>query len=128
MKSRRGISLIEVMVAVTLLGMIVTVHTMVTLQFAYRNRVAAAGVNRAAAMSAAVDLFTTMPFSSLAANDGCTDIAVPAQYPHERCVTITSLSATTVRIQIVITPDNAALTADTRQLDRSAPMGSGPFL
>ena len=52
MKSRRGISLIEVMVAVTLLGMIVTVHTMVTLQFAYRNRVAAAGVNRAAAMSA----------------------------------------------------------------------------
>ena len=68
MKQRKGISLIEVVVAVTLLGLIATVHTVVTLRYAVRNRTAAIGVDRATAISTAVDLYATMPFASLPAS------------------------------------------------------------
>lgn len=127
MKSRRGISLIEVMVAMTLLGMMATVHTVVTMRFAVRNRIAAAGVNRAAAMSAAVDLYSTMPYTALASNTGCTTLTVPALYQHQRCVTITSLSTTIVRVQISIVPTNTAFQTEVRSVDRAAPPSGSLF-
>lgn len=127
MKARRGISLIEVLVAVTLLGMMATVHTMVTMKFAVRNRVAAAGVNRTAAMSAAVDLYTTMPYANLGANTGCTSMTVPAMYPHQRCITITAVSTTVARIRIIIAPTGSAFRADTTFVDRSGPPTANLF-
>ncbi len=127
MKSRRGISLIEVMVAMTLLGMMATVHTVVTMRFAVRNRIAAAGVNRAAAMSAAVDRFSTMPYTALATNTGCTTLAVPALYQHQRCILITALTTTVARVRIIILPTNTAFRPDTTWLDRAAPLSGSLF-
>jgi prepilin-type N-terminal cleavage/methylation domain-containing protein len=127
MKNRRGISLIEVLVAVVLLGLIATVHTGVTLQFSVRNRIAASGVNRTAAMSSAVDLYSTMPYTSLAGNTGCTTLTVPAMYPHQRCVTVSALSAYVARIQIIIDPTNSAFRSDTTWIDRAAPPGAALF-
>lgn len=127
MKARRGISVIEVMVAITLLGMMATVHTVVTMRFALRNRIAAVGVHRASAMSAAVDLFTTMPYASLGAAEGCVDVTVPAQYPHERCLDLTAAAANVTRLEIIIRPSNTAFRPDTTYLDRSAPLGGGVF-
>lgn len=127
MKNRRGISLVEVVVAVTLLGMMATVHTVVTMRFAVRNRVAAIGVNRAAALSNAVDLFTTMPYSAIATNTGCTTITLPAKYPHTRCVSTTAPAGVITRIQIIITPTNTAFRADTVSLDRAQPPAGSLF-
>lgn len=127
MKNRRGVSLIEVMVAVTLLGLIATVHTVVTMRYALRNRIAAIGVNRAAAISNAVDLFTTMPFASVATNTGCTTITTPSAYAHTRCVTTTAVTGTITRVQIIITPTNTAFRPDTVSLDRSAPPAGSLF-
>lgn len=121
MRNRRGISLVEVVVAVTLLGMMATVHTVVTMRYAVRNRVAAIGVSRAAALSNAVDLYTTMPYSTIATNTGCTTITAPAQYAHTRCVTTTAPAGAITRIQIIITPTNTAFRADTVSLDRAQP-------
>ena len=127
MKNRRGISLVEVVVAVTLLGMMATVHTLVTMRYALRNRVAAVGVNRAAAISTAVDLFSTMPYSSIATNSGCATIATPAEYAHQRCVTTTALSGTITRVEIIITPTNTAFRPDTVRVDRSKPPAGALF-
>lgn len=127
MKARRGVSVIEVLVAVTLLGMMATVHTAVTLQFALKNRIAAVGVNRAAAMSNAVDLFSTMPYASLSANAGCTTISVPARYEHQRCLTLSALAANVTRLRIIINPTNTAFRPDTTLLDRAAPLSTGVF-
>lgn len=121
MKNRSGISLIEVMVAVTLLGMIATVHTIVTLRYAVRNRAAAIGVSRAAAVNNAVDLFTTMPYANLGTNTGCVTLSVPADYPHQRCVTATALTSNITRMQIIIQPTNTAFKRDTANVDRAAP-------
>lgn len=121
MKNRRGVSLVEVMVAMTLFGIMITAHTLVTMRYALRNRIAAVGVNRAAAMSTAVDLFSTMPFTSLDANDGCATISDQPEYIHQRCVTLTQPSGSITRVRIIITPTNAELRPDTVLVDRARP-------
>jgi prepilin-type N-terminal cleavage/methylation domain-containing protein len=126
-RSRRGVSLIEVMVAVVLLGMMATVHTIVTLRYAVRNRAAAIGVNRAAAISNAVDLFTTMPFASVATNTGCATITEPTAYPHQRCVTTSAVSSTITRVEIIIVPTNTAFRPDTVRVDRAQPPAGSLF-
>ncbi|MEX2182065.1 MAG: prepilin-type N-terminal cleavage/methylation domain-containing protein [Gemmatimonadaceae bacterium] len=127
MRARRGVSLIEVMVAVTLLGVMVTAHTLVTMRYALRNRVAAVGVNRAAAISTAVDLFSTMPYTSLGANTGCETIDDQSDYVHDRCVTLTTPTGTITRVQIIIVPANAALRPDTVTVDRAQPPAGALF-
>ena len=120
-KNRRGISLVELMVAVTLIGLIVTAHTMVTMRYAVQNRTSAIGVDRAAAISTAVDLYSTMPFASLAGATGCTTITTMVNYVHDRCVTITSPTQAIRRVQIIIRPANTAFRSDTVRVDRSLP-------
>lgn len=121
MRNRRGISLIEVMVAVTLLGLMATVHTVVTMRYALRTRVAAIGVDRASAISTAVDMYSTMPFANLASSTGCTTVTALVSYRHQRCVTITSPTQAIRRIRIIIIPTNTAFRSDTVRVDRSLP-------
>lgn len=123
MKQRAGISLIEVLVAVTLLALIATVHTTVTLRYAVRNRTAAIGVDRATAISTAVDMYATMPFASLPAvgAETCTTVTTLVNYQHQRCVTVTSPTQAIRRIQIRIVPSNTTFRSDTLRVDRSLP-------
>lgn len=123
MMNRKGISLIEVLVAVVLLGMIATVHTVVTLRYAVRNRASAVGVDRATAISTAVDMYATMPFASLPASgtSSCTTVTDQVGYPHQRCVSVTSPTQAIRRIQIIIQPSNTSFKSDTVRVDRSLP-------
>ncbi len=121
MKNRRGISLIELMVAVTLMGLIVTAHTLVTMKYAVSTRTSAIGVDRASAVSTAVDLYSTMPYASLSTSTGCTTITTMVNYVHDRCVTITNPTQAIRRIQIIIRPANTAFRSDTVRVDRSLP-------
>jgi prepilin-type N-terminal cleavage/methylation domain-containing protein len=125
--NRRGVSLIEVMVALTLFGLIATVHTVATMRYGLRTRVAAIGAARAAAVSTAVDLFSTMPRASIAAAAGCTDVEENIHYYYQRCVTVSAVTATITRIEIVITPVNTALAATTVTVDRVTGNSTPPF-
>ena len=127
LRPRRGISLVEVVVAVALLSIMVTVHTLVTMRFAMRTRTASAGVHRSAAIATAADMFATMPYGSIATNTGCVTISQPAEYVHERCVTTTAAASAITRIRIIITPANADFRADTVQVDRTAPPAGSLF-
>jgi len=130
-RGRQGISLVEVMVAVTLLGLIATVHSAVTLQYALRNRAVAVGVNRAAALSTAVDRFATLPYDSLAVlaarNGGCTRVTTNARYLHDRCISTTNPTQAILRVQIIIRPENPILRPDTVSVDRSLPPSGSIF-
>ncbi len=123
MRNRKGISLIEVLVAVTLLGLMATVHTVVTYRYALRNRVAAVGVDRATAISTAIDMYATMPFASIPASgtSACTTVTELVNYQHQRCVSVSSPTQVIRRIQIIIQPSNTAYRADTVRVDRSTP-------
>jgi prepilin-type N-terminal cleavage/methylation domain-containing protein len=125
--AREGVSLIEVMVALTLFGMIATVHTVATMRYGLQARVAEIGASRAQAVQAATDLYSTMVRGSIAAATGCTPFTDDPKYPYTRCVTVSAVTATISRIMIVITPDNAALKADTLYVDRVTGNSTPPF-
>jgi prepilin-type N-terminal cleavage/methylation domain-containing protein len=127
MKNRRGVSLIEVMVALTLFGMIATVHTVATMHYGLRARVAEIGSSRAQAVQAATDLYSTMARGSIAGATGCINITDDPKYPYARCVTVSAVSGTVSRIQIIITPVNTALKADTIRVDRVTGNSTPPF-
>jgi len=110
--------LIEVMVALTLFGLIATVHTVATMRFGLRTRLSAVQSSRSAALSSAVQLYSTMPRASIASNLGCTTISTLEGYAHQRCVTTTVVTGTTNRIRIIIRPTNIAFRADTLWVDR----------
>lgn len=122
--NRRGISLVEIMVAVTLLGILVTAHTMVTMNYAIQTRTVGLGVDRAAALSAAVDLYATRPFASIAADTvggGCTRITSMTRFEHDRCIAITEPTQAITRVRIIIRPVDTSLRPDTVYVDRSLP-------
>lgn len=124
-QSRRGISLVEVMVAVTLLGILVTAHTLVTMNYALQTRNVGLGVDRSAALSAAVDLYSTMRFDSLsvvAARDGgCSRITTMTRFLHDRCIALTEPTQAITRVRIIIRPVDTILRPDTVFVDRSLP-------
>ncbi len=127
MRNRSGVSLIEVMVALVLFGVIATVHTAVTQRYAVRQRVAEVGAARAAAIAQAIDLYSSMPRASLASSTGCTTVTDYPKYTFTRCVTMAVVSGNVSRITIVITPTNTALTPVTLTVDRVTVSTNPPF-
>lgn len=129
-RARRGISLVEIMVAVTLLGLLVTAHTLVTLNYALQTRNVGVGVDRASALSTAVDLYSTRPFASITTDTiggGCTRVTVIEKFPYDRCVALTSPTQAITRVRIIIQPVDTALRPDTVYVDRSLPAPGSIF-
>lgn len=118
MKQRRGVSLIEVMVALVLFGMIATVHTVATMRFGLSQRIAALGAARTAAAATATEMFAAMPRTEIVGQVGCQTIDGDSRYVHTRCISVETLTSTLTRVQIVITPSNAGLRPDTLFVDR----------
>lgn len=127
MQARRGVSLIEVMVALVLFGIIATVHTVATMRYGMRQRITALGTARTAAVSQAIDLYSAMPRASIASNTGCSTITDFPNFPYTRCVSVTAASGTISRVQIIITPQNTALKPDTVTVDRVTANTTPPF-
>lgn len=127
MKARTGVSLIEVMVSLVLFGIIATVHTVATMRYGLRQRITALGASRAAAVSQAIDLYSSMPRGSIASNTGCTDITVFPNFPFRRCVSTSAVNSAVTRVRIIITPSNSALKPDTVTVDRVTANTTPPF-
>lgn len=127
MRARRGVSLIEVMVALVLFGVIATFHTVATLRYGERANLASIGAARAAAIAQAIDLYSSMPRTAIASNTGCSTITTYPKFPHQRCVATAALTATLTRITIRIVPSNAALRPDTVRVDRVTTVNNPVF-
>ena len=127
MRARAGVSLIEVMVALVLFGIIATVHTVATLRYGVRQRVTALGTARTAAIAQAIDLYSAMPRASIATSTGCTTVTDYANFPYTRCVSTSTVSGTMTRITIVIRPENTSLKPDTLTVDRVTANSTPPF-
>lgn len=117
-KNRKGVSLIEVMVALTLFALIAVVHAQATMSYGFRTRVVALGQARALAVATASDMFSTMPRGAIAGFSGCTTINDLPEFPHDRCVETSALSQSITRVTIRIVPANPDLRPDTVTVDR----------
>lgn len=126
-KNREGVSLIEVMVALTLFALIASVHTVATMRYGFQARAVALGQARALAVATAADLYATMPRAAIAGSTGCTTITDLPEFPHQRCVSTTAVTSSVTRVMIRIVPTNTNLLPDTVTVDRVTGSASSVF-
>lgn len=124
-QGERGFSLLEIVVAMTLLAFVVV--GVAQLNFALARRVynVSGGAARDGVLAQQLNEFAAMPFDSLKGRAGTVTVNKPP-IPYSRTVTVDSLSPKLRRVTIVITPLNPVFKSDTLVLDRTKP-GKNPF-
>lgn len=126
MKPREGVSLVEVLVAITLMTIVLTALSGLSFQAARQTtRLSGDGYRQAVLMQES-NRVTATPFASLPGLAGCTTENGGA-FPHTRCVTVTNLSTSRRRVQIVVTPTQPGVRPDTTVIDRTNPPTVNPL-
>ena len=124
-KQRRGLTLPEVVMAVVLLALLASSHSLLTLRFTQRQKAVTLGVYRSAALQTVVNRWVSLPFDSLAAKAGCTTVNdTPLAYT--KCITVTTVSATRKTVRIILTP-STLLKPDTVSFDRAKMSTTNPL-
>jgi Tfp pilus assembly protein PilV len=126
MAARAGASLIELLVAVTLLGVVLTSLAGLSFDAARRSiRVAGSGYMQGV-VTQEVNRLTALPFNQLPAAGGC--IAVTSGiFPHKRCVTVTDITSMQRQIQLIVTPAQQGVAPDTVTFVRYNPPSANPL-
>lgn len=124
MKNRSGVSLVEVIVAMTLLGVVLSSLAGLTFQASRRTTTVAAEGYRQGILVQEVNRLTATPWASLAGAAGCTTVT-GGTFPHTRCATVSSLSSTMRQVRVIVTPTQPNVLPDTVTFQRSnAPAGN----
>ncbi len=122
-KSRRGLILMEVIVAMTLLALIMTPLAAMVYKITARNHRTVGNTYRNAVVMHQVNLLESLPYDSLA--QGTRVDSVTAQpYPHKVTVTVTEYFSRwrlqAKRVTLVVAPKNQLYKPDTINFVRSS--------
>lgn len=129
-KGRRkdGFSLIEVLVALTLLSIILMSLARVTFQMAASGRTNETVAKRTATLIEEANKFNAMPFDSLATVNTTTKDLTFGDFKFQRRLTITTVSPKHKTIKIVVTPYLAGVLTTAKKdsvfVTRTKPAGS----
>jgi len=128
LKSRDGVSLVELMVAMVMLAVMLTSVAGLTFEAARRS-VETTGENyRQAAMLEEVNRMTALPYNNLAVGTVCRAISTGA-FPHKRCITTTSTGLYSKQVTVIISPGMRGVLPDTVTFTRArAPVTNPLFL
>lgn len=123
--ARRGVSMIEVVVAMTLFAVVMTGVAAMTTHVARSAQFSAVATQRSAAVATAVNKLEALPYDSLPGRQGCTNVS-SATFPRTECVTITNIAPRVRQVQFTLTPANTALRPDTITFQRGQPTPRNP--
>ena len=126
MKNRDGVTLVELLVAMVLLGVMMTSVAGLTFEAARRSIVTTGDSYRQAALLEEVNRLTAEPYGNLAAGTVCRSVS-SGVFPHTRCVTTTSTGLYSVQLTVVITPTQSGVQPDTAVFTRSRAPLTNPF-
>lgn len=123
----RGVTLIEVVVALAILGTVLVALSAMMWQMGRQGRIAGDAAGRSAALESAAAFAQTVPWDSLIRIVGCrADSAGPLHYT--RCVDVSSTAGNLRRVRTVIAPTNGlSLRPDTLIVYRNRPMPLHPL-
>jgi len=126
---RRGFSLIELLIAVTMLGVAAAGLAPVVMSTARHTRVAQSNQYETAALTEMVSRYGALSFGALTAGTTCTNHASGGEpMPHRRCVTITDSAGVLRRVRIIVTPyDSLNLRPDTLIMRRVRTISVNPL-
>jgi prepilin-type N-terminal cleavage/methylation domain-containing protein len=127
-RPEQGFSLIEIMVALTILA--ITLGGFAALSFYYIKRVevGSATTQKTAELNEQAQRLSALSFDSLDSRAGCTTFS-SGVFPHTRCITVTNVggNARHKRVTIVITPANTLVKPDTVIMDRTKTPTTNPY-
>jgi type II secretory pathway pseudopilin PulG len=123
---RRGITLIEVVVALTVFAMVTAGIAGFTTQVARGSRINSLASVRAGALAAQINRLEVLPYDTLPSRAGCTSIS-SGLVPRTECVTVQDIAAGRRRVTFILRPTNTALRPDTVILERSLPRAYHPL-
>jgi prepilin-type N-terminal cleavage/methylation domain-containing protein len=126
MKNRNGVTLVELLVAMVVLGVMLTSVAGLTFEAARRSIVTTGDGYRQAALLDEVNRLTAEPYGNLAAGTVCRTLAAGA-FPHSRCVTTTGTGLYSVQLMVIITPAQPGVRPDTAVFTRARAPLTNPF-
>ncbi|KPJ94175.1 MAG: hypothetical protein AMS18_04260 [Gemmatimonas sp. SG8_17] len=123
----KGVSLIEIMIALSILATVLIALGGLMFQAARHTRQSAAVAYRSAASTSAAAWIQGLPWDSLGGAVGCTaDSTGPFNY--DRCVTVQTVSAKLKRVTVSIVSTGVLIVApDTLIISRSRPRPRSPL-
>lgn len=124
--ARRGITLIEVVMALTMFAVVTTSIASMTTQVARGSRFTGIATVRAGALAAQVNRLEVLPYDSLPSRAGCTSVST-GLLPRSECVGVEDVTVGRRRVTFVLTPSNTALRPDTVILERTKPKAYHPL-
>ena len=117
---REGFILLEVLVAMVLLGLVLSTLAAMMFAVAKRSITSTGSSYRNAILMQEVNRLEALPYDSLSV--GSSSVTVSAMpYPHTRVVTVSTISDKAKQVQLVITPSIAAYKPDTVKFSRTLP-------
>jgi prepilin-type N-terminal cleavage/methylation domain-containing protein len=119
--SREGFTLVEIVVAMTILSVVMVTLAGLTFQTARRSISAQGNDQRQAVVMQQLNQMAAVPYDSLGAGSytGCTTIT--ASFGYTRCLTMTQVNTNLRRMTIIITPTQPLWRADTVRVERKKP-------
>jgi hypothetical protein len=115
---RRGVALVEVVVALVMLGVAVTGLAGMTLWAGRRAAVSNVQNLRYAAEVRLIDQLTVLPFDSLPSRAGCREVNEPP-FPHTWCLILTDVTPKHRRLTLVMRPTSPLVRPDTIEFERT---------
>ncbi len=101
--NRNGFSLVEVMIALTILSVVLLALGGLMFQVSQRSRSSAATTYRTAAAQKVAAQIQSMPWDSINGAIGCTADS-SGLIAYNRCISVTSVGAKTKQVTVVISP------------------------
>ena len=124
--ARRGITLIEVVVALTVFAVVMMGIASFTTQVAKGSRVNGLATVRAGALAAQVNRLEVLPYDTLPSRAGCTSIST-GSLPRSECITVEDVVVGRRRVTFILRPDNSSLRPDTVIFERTNPKAYHPL-
>lgn len=126
-RSERGVSLVEVMIALAILSAVLIALGSLMYQVARHNTDSAAVGYRSAAVTSAASWAERIPWDSIDGAIGCQNDTT-GQLIYVRCLSVQSLSAGHKSITVVVSPTGRLVVApDTVTVERRRTLSLSPF-
>jgi len=124
----RGVSLIEIMMALAILSVVLLALGGLMFQVARHTRLSTAVSYRSVALESATSWVQALPWDSLPVSIGCTDSLTAGAFMYTRCVELVSTSPTSRLARVIISPTGALQAPpDTVTVERTKARDPSPF-
>jgi Tfp pilus assembly protein PilV len=125
-RNREGVSIVELVVAMTFLGIVLASVAGLSVEAAQRAEALSGQSRRQAAMAEEINRLTALPFTQLTTGTSCQTYN-DTGFQHTRCATVTFINTMNRRVQIVVTPNQPGLLPDTVVFIRANPPTLNPL-